>query len=216
MTWFETKRGSDLLSLEHKILDQLFDHLFGYNIVQIGNHRSLIENSRFKNKYTRKQIQFDAEQLPFESDAIDCFVLPHQNTEDERMLSEVYRSLMPHGHAIFINFNPWSLIGLRTFFSMSSEEPWNHNLESFTSFQNKLLKQDFEIVNGKFFGYHPRFKSASNKSRWDKIGDRWFPLFANIYLIVVRKKIFTMTPIKPSWNGKIQRNQVKVKETYEL
>jgi hypothetical protein len=71
-------------------------------------------------------------------------------------------------------------------------------------------------VNGKFFGYHPRFKSASNKSRWDKIGDRWFPLFANIYLIVVRKKIFTMTPIKPSWNGKIQRNQVKVKETYEL
>jgi len=25
-----------------------------------------------------------------------------------------------------------------------------------------------------------------------------------------------MTPIKPSWNGKIQRNQVKVKETYEL
>ena len=141
MTWFETKRGSDLLLLEQKILDQLFDHLFGYNIVQIGNHRSLIENSRFKNKYSCKQIQFDAEQLPFESNAIDCIVLPHQNTEDERMLSEVYRSLMPHGHAIFINFNPWSPIGLRTFFSMSSEEPWNHNLESFTSFQNKLLKQ---------------------------------------------------------------------------
>ena len=75
MTWFETKRGSDLLLLEQKILDQLFDHLFGYNIVQIGNHRSLIENSRFKNKYTCKQIQFDAEQLPFESNAIDYGVI---------------------------------------------------------------------------------------------------------------------------------------------
>ncbi|MDA9914162.1 class I SAM-dependent methyltransferase, partial [Methylophilaceae bacterium] len=110
MAWFETKRGSDLLLLEQKILDQLFDHLFGYNIVQIGNHRTLIENSRFKNKYTCKQIQFNAEQMPFESDSIDCIVLPHQNTEDERILSEVYRSLIPHGHAIFINFNPWSPI----------------------------------------------------------------------------------------------------------
>ena len=39
MTWFETKRGKDLLQLEQNILDQLFDHLFGYNIIQIGAHR---------------------------------------------------------------------------------------------------------------------------------------------------------------------------------
>ena len=216
MTWFETKRGKDLLQLEQNILDQLFDHLFGYNIIQIGTHRSLISNSRFKYKYSNQQISYKPDGLPFENDSIDCIVLPHQDIDDGQIISEVYRTLIPHGHAIFINFNPWSPIGIKTFFSLSSEEPWNQNLESFTSFQNKILNYDFEIVNGKFFGYHPNFKSASNLSNWDKIGDRWFPLFANIYLIVARKKIITLTPIKPSWKGHVQKNQVKVKSKYEI
>ena len=52
MDWFETKNGKELLSLEQSILDQLFDHIFGYNIIQYGDFESLIKNSRFKNKFS--------------------------------------------------------------------------------------------------------------------------------------------------------------------
>jgi SAM-dependent methyltransferase len=216
MDWFETKNGKELLSLEQSILDQLFDHIFGYNIIQYGDFESLIKNSRFKNKFTLNEINFKINSMPFEGDSIDCIVLPHQDLEDEMIISEIYRALIPHGHAIFINFNPWSYIGLKTFFSFSNEYPWNQNLESFTSFQNKILKNEFEIVNGKFFAYNPFLKFSSINSSWDKIGDRWFPFFANIYLIVARKKITPMTPIKPGWKNKYHKNQIKIKSKYEI
>jgi SAM-dependent methyltransferase len=216
MSWFETKKGLDLILLEKKILNNIFDQIFGFNILQVGDIPSLVDESRFKYKLDKSNLSFNPSSLPFDNDSIDCVVYPHQDTDNILMLQEAYRVLIPQGYAIFINFNPWSLMGIKTFFSLKNEFPWNQTTESFTSFQNKVLENGFEIINGKFFGYHPSFKSASYSSNWDKIGDRWFPIFANIYLLVVRKKIITLTPIKPSWKSREQKNQVKVSKKYDF
>ena len=38
-------------------------------------------------------------------------------------------------------------------------------------------------------------------SRLEKIGNRWLPMFGNLYSIVVQKKVISLTPIKPKWKN---------------
>jgi SAM-dependent methyltransferase len=211
MNWFDTKSGKNLIQYEQNIVDGLFDNIFGYHIVQTGLKKNFISNLRFRSKTNQNEdILFDECFLPFDNDSIDCFLAVHQNFENSNIFKEFYRALIPHGYCVFISFNPYSLAGLKSFFSINEKYPWNDNFESFSSFQGRLIENNFEIVNGKFFHYHPFFKTTHVSANWNKIGDRWFPLLANLYVIVARKKISTLTPIKPNWSKSKHRNTVKI------
>ena len=33
----------------------------------------------------------------------------------------------------------------------------------------------------------------------DKIGDRWWPMAAAVYMVVAKKRVAAMTPLRPAW-----------------
>ncbi len=35
----------------------------------------------------------------------------------------------------------------------------------------------------------------------ESIGNRWLPLFGNVFFIVAQKKVVSLTPIKPKWKN---------------
>ena len=119
------------------------------------------------------------------------------------MFDEFFRTIIPGGHLVIISFNPFSLAGIRNFFSFSMQFPWNSKFVSMSLVQSQLKDAGFSISEAKISNYQLIFSddNYSFSSSFERIGNRWLPLFGNLYCIVVQKKIKSLTPIKPKWKN---------------
>ena len=129
--WYGTDLGHELFKIEKNILKKQLEHLFGYNLVQLGcldiSHDSLILHSKISNQFIFESIasadkvsqsssvntSFD--ELPIQNNSIDLIILPHTLEFEEyphQILREVERVLMPEGKLLLFAFNPYSLWGL--------------------------------------------------------------------------------------------------------
>jgi len=64
----------------------------------------------------------------------------------------------------------------------------------------KLLQ--FEITQGSLLYYRPPFQNQTALDRthlMDKMGDRWWPMMGAVYILVAKKRVEGMTPIRPRW-----------------
>ena len=116
-------------------------------------------------------------------------------------LEELYRTIIPGGHLIIISFNPFSFAGIRNMFGFSMDFPWNSNFVSMSTIQNNLIEAGFSIQEAEIINYQILYSDENfifNK-KMEKIGNRWLPLFGNLYFLVVQKKVIALTPIKPKW-----------------
>jgi SAM-dependent methyltransferase len=127
--WYQTTDlGQALLAQEKKLLSQLLEQVFGYNLVQLGclDHDTLTTGSRtsrqyiFESLYRRSdandctQVISSFEELPIQNQSIDAAILPHTLEFEEnphQILREVDRILVAEGKLIFLGFNPFSLWG---------------------------------------------------------------------------------------------------------
>ena len=114
---------------------------------------------------------------------------------------ELYRVIIPGGHAVFVSFNPYSFAGLRKLFGFENTAPWNGNFIPPRSIQNSLISAGFTIDEAKMSNYQFIFndETISFNDSFESIGSRWLPFFGNIYFIVAKKIETSVTPIKPKW-----------------
>jgi hypothetical protein len=61
----------------------------------------------------------------------------------------------------------------------------------------------FSICEAKISNYQLIFSDDNYSfiSNLESIGNRWLPLFGNLYFIVAQKKVISLTPIKPKWKN---------------
>jgi len=216
--WYASLLGKMLAEQEQEELDQVLPDLFGYHLLQIGSSEtSLLSASRILHKVVLdghqkteafpSQINGIPEQLPIQPDCIDAVLLHHSldlAMDPRQVLREAERVLVPEGHLIILGFNPRSLWGLRRALSLGQkhEAPWGHGFLSVPRVKDWLALLGLEItaIHYRFFRPPIGRKAMSDKLHFlESWGQKWWPFLGGVYLLVAKKKVSTLTPIKPRW-----------------
>lgn len=212
--WFETPLGLSLQALETHRLRSILPSLYGTVALQLGHIgrmdlldaaiaplRAVVDVQELKST----SVRGEAEALPFDSRSADLVLLPHTldfSPDPHQVLREVHRVLSPEGHAVILGFNPWSFWGLWRLFHNRTQIPWCANFIQLLRLKDWLALLDFELTHGSMLFYRPPVRHEATMDRlffMENIGDRWWPLGAAVYLVVAKKRVLGMTPLKPYW-----------------
>jgi hypothetical protein len=190
--WLETPPGQYLLAWEQAQLDRVVGDVFGFHALQLG--------------------------LP-QLDGLRAHRMPHTlelASDPHRTLAEVERVLMPEGRVVIIGFNAASLWGLRQRLGRLRRMfggrtplflPRPGEFIGYWRLRDWLRLLSFEVEGGRFGAYRPPLASPRwlDRFAWmDRIGDRWWPVFGGVYMVVAVKRVRGMRLV-----GLAKRERVK-------
>jgi len=224
--WYTSSLGQRLANTEKQILDEYLPDLFGYYLVQCGcpeikclkEAGNWLKSSRVS---VRLCLDYDINQgvncksnlahLPIKADSVDIVILPHvldYSAEPHQVLREAERVLIAEGHVVILGFNPWSIWQIFRFFLFwTKQAPWNARFLSASRVMDWLALLGFDVVHRK--GYFHQVPLQSEKiskklSIIGKLGLRFWPKLGASYVLVARKRVETLTPIRPRWRSRRQ------------
>ena len=217
--WFETDLGQELITLEQQKVSRILPELFGYHILQLGcleNYR-LLASSRISHKIISSLVLDNKTEsvsslvcsnhaLPIASDTMDVVIMPHIlefESNPHQLLRESERILIGEGHIVIIGFNPVSFWGLtRLFFIWSDSPPWCGHYVGLTRLKDWLKLLGFEITAIERFYFRPPIQNSNIMQRLlfiEKVGRICWPFWGGIYLLVAKKRVTPVTPVKMQW-----------------
>lgn len=217
--WYSGPLGSTVLAIEKTRISRVLPDLFGYHILQVGSPGGsyLLESSRINHKIVACQMHSSRPgnnpyllcsnyALPVMSESMDVVLLPHVlEFEDNphQILRESERVLIGEGHVVILGFNPVSMWGLwRTLLAWRDHPPWNGKYISVTRLKDWLTLLDFEIVKIEKFYFRPPLKNIRVMQKLkvvEQLGQYCWPYFGGIYMLVAKKRVVSLTPIKLQW-----------------
>lgn len=216
--WFGTPLGRSLQACEVNRLREILPQLFGPVALQLGRigDMDMLETSLAASHVVLEQAAADAapgacvrgylDALPFDSRSVDVVLLPHTldfADDPHAVLREVNRVLVPEGHVVIIGFNPFSLWGLwRLFARRAGRMPWCGRFIRLARVKDWLQLLGFDIARGCMLYYRPPVRRQPLRDRLlclESAGDRWWPMFAAVYIVVAKKCELGMTPLRPVW-----------------
>jgi SAM-dependent methyltransferase len=215
--WFNAPAGKDIRAAELALTSAILPNLFGYHIVQLGSDvaDSFITTTRISHAVLigndvggeqRTDIVGRCDALPLAANSIDVMVVPHLlefASEPHAVLREAERVLIGEGYIVIAGFNPWSLCGLwRILAGWRGRPPWCGQFLSVSRIKDWLKLLGFEIEFLKKTSFRPPFNRESINSRlkfMELMGAFCWPLFGNVYVVVAKKHVAAVTPLKASW-----------------
>lgn len=228
--WYAQGLGQWLLENEQQQLDRILPNLFGYHLIQVGHmvDADLLYSSRISHRVVVDSEIRDQEAatagptllgrpdaLPLQRDSVDVVVLPHIlefEASPHEVLREVERVLVAEGHVVILGFNPWSLWGLwRLLRRRRGHPPWYGTFRSVLRLKDWLALLGYDIIMARNDFYRPPLRHAGLMRRLsflERLGNRWWPFLGGAYVIVARKRVVTLTPIKPRWRPRRRLVQV--------
>ena len=223
--WYEQPLGSRLRETECELLAEILPNLFGYHLLQVGNFmgRELFTDSRISHCMVLDELQTGdsgraerfygcATDLPMATDSLDVVLLPHVlefASDPHQVLREIDRVLIPEGHVIILGFNPYSMWGLRRMLTgWRKQPPWCSHFFSLYRIKDWLSLLGFEMVRSQHYFFRPPVQHHATIERLlllETMGEKYWPLLGGAYLVVAKKRVTTLTPIRPSWkpNGRL-------------
>jgi len=208
-----------LISAESELLGEALEDVFGWEFLQIGawgGERELIEGSR-----TRRQaiiapgtlgegadIIARPSQLPVTGDSVDAVLLPHTlefAADPYAIVREVDRVLTGEGQLIVLGFRPWSLWGLRARSARAGFPPGMRRLLSERRVREWLVLLGYEVVAARHYLYRSPWRSAPEATAGTaRLLRRGLlnPVPAGAYLLKARKRVYTLTPVRPRFREK--------------
>lgn len=217
--WFSSPSGSSLLELERKQVLEVLPDLFGYHLLQVGHtgdadmlagsrtlHRAILALDREEKRPGYPAIHGTPLSLPIGSDSVDVVLLPHIlefEANPHEVLREVERVLVPEGHLVITGFNPWSLMGLRRALNRRQSAPWCGNFIGLTRVKDWLALLGLDVIGSSSFYFQAPFQSSRLLERlhiMERLGSRFWPYMGGAYVVTARKRVVTLTPIKPRWH----------------
>jgi len=220
--WFDCPLGRALLQEEQSKVTHALADLFGYHIVQLGClfEDTFLKSSRISHKFIlqldeessdgcRADVVSSPDSLALAPDCMDVVFMPHvleYTANPHRLLREVARVLIGDGHVVIIGFNPWSLWGLwRLFQAWREVAPWCGHFFGLARIKDWLSLLDFELVRIERFFFRPPIQNTGIMRRLDfleKLGKYCWSWFGGTYIIIARKRVIPLTPIKMRWRDK--------------
>ncbi len=214
--WWETPLGRAFFNQESLEVKRLISGIFGYHILLMGEphflaclqestirHRVWIHpNAKSEADGSALASRFD--KLPVISDGVDLVYLAHclefiKNPHE--VLRETFRILLPEGHLIISGFNPWSLWGIgRWLGGWTKRAPWHGSFISAARMKDWLSLLGFDVMQTSPYFFRPPINHTKfqQKTFWlEKVGRFCWPFGHGGYVILARKRVITLTPIRP-------------------
>ncbi|MGM0411711.1 MAG: methyltransferase domain-containing protein [Pseudomonadota bacterium] len=216
--WFGQPHGEALLAREKAWLDAVLPDLFGYYLLEIGGtgRTDLTEASRVLHSFRLAPAEStsgdaacpalyaEAGALPVASRTVDVMLLEHVlefEAEPHAVLREAERVLMPEGHLVLLAFNsrsPWQLArpGRR------GRVPWGGRFYSGRLLRDWLALLGFDLVVQRTLMLRPPVPSRRFQARLagvERCLEGWALPGGAVHLLVARKRVFSMTPVRPRW-----------------
>lgn len=215
--WYRQPLGSALCTVEQEMLMPVLSQVFGYHLVAIDPLCQLdaLEDNRIPHKIiqtctsagleNKPSLLACNESLPWQTDSIDAFVLPHAlelSIDPHQLLRELDRCLVAEGHLIVLGFNPYGLWGMRRLLYGRGGAPWNLRFISQPRLKDWLSLLGYAIVSTAY--YYPILPwqhtvKSERRGFMARLHRPSWPLLAGCYLLAARKRVTTLTPIKPRW-----------------
>ena len=157
----------------------------------------------------------DVDELPFYEHSVDACILSHcleYHSDPHHILREAHRTLIPGGYIVITGFNPFSLCGLAQLLPFSRQKlPWTGRFFTPSRVKDWLNLLGFEIISDERFIYSSlaRGNRLSRFAAWRSFGQQYLKPMGSVYLLVARKRVAPLTPIKPKWHARPQFSPVK-------
>lgn len=224
--WSQTELGRAVLGDQQEKMDDILDCLFGYHLMTMGVFEApdLCRTSKIQHKFllassgypfstggpsvsgTSGVVQASFEQLPLAPESVDVVILHHALDYAEnphKVLREVVKSVIPRGHVIIVGFNPWSVQGIcKLFLQWPCKGVWRRHSLRAGRLEDWLRLLDCEPLQHErgFFRLPVNNPWLLEKFRFmETLGTTLRLPWGGYYLLVARKDIVGMTPIKPLW-----------------
>jgi SAM-dependent methyltransferase len=213
--WFEGPLGARVLREEAALAPLALDDVFGFELLQAGAWgpaRHLLDGARTQHT-TLVAPEMSAgvtlcaplESLPFRSDSIDAMFLPHtlELVEDPyAVLREAERVLCAEGCLMICGFNPFSGWGLRRSFAhyvgRPAFPPQTRRMLSERRLRDWVSLLGFDVDS--VYGYLSLLPVKGRLARTDaRPRTAWT---AGAYLLKARKRVKTMTLVRPRWRAR--------------
>lgn len=190
------------------------EDVFGWELLQVGawgSARELLALGRTRRKSLIAGPGFPPgadiiarpSHLPVISDSIDAALLPHTlefAPDPYAILREVDRVLVGEGQLLILGFRPWSPWGVRARLSRSGFPPGMRRLLPQKLLREWLVLLGYEIVAASRYLYlGPWSRGLSAREGTGRIlrPGLTYPLPAGAYLLKARKRVYTLTPVRP-------------------
>jgi SAM-dependent methyltransferase len=198
-------------------LGEALEDVFGWELLQIGAwglSRDLLAGSRTRRQTLLAAPGFAAgadvigrpSLLPIISDSVDAVVLPHTlefAADPYAIVREVDRVLVGEGQLLVLGFRPWSLWGMRARASRNGFPPGMRRVLTERRVREWLVLLGYEVVDSQRYLYCSPWNSGVSGGT-GRILRRGFahPLPGSAYLLKARKRIYTLTPVRPRFREK--------------
>ncbi|WP_010325478.1 class I SAM-dependent methyltransferase [Marinobacterium stanieri] len=215
--WFDSELGQELIEHERALAEQVLPTLFGYHLLQVGYdcRQTLFETSPVSRKVMLiPAMQLGAgpftilaehEELPVLNNEVDVVILHHAldfATNPHQVLREAARVLRPGGHLVSFSFNPASYWGLRRLTRRRVPPMWSGHFIRLGRLHDWLSLLEMTELKTRSACHHLPLKSPKwrQRLRWfEKLSQR-VPMHSGATMMVLaRKDVVGMTPIKPEW-----------------
>ncbi|MCF7518391.1 MULTISPECIES: class I SAM-dependent methyltransferase [Pseudoalteromonas] len=222
-SWQQFPHGDYLRAeIERKLVPWL-PRMFGYHMLKLGNLSGEIATSESPIKHqvcVAEQGLFtgviaDVDELPFYEHSVDACILSHcleYHSDPHHILREAHRTLIPGGYIVITGFNPFSLCGLAQLLPFSRQKlPWTGRFFTPSRVKDWLNLLGFEIISDERF-IHSSLARGNRLSRfaaWRSFGQQYLKPMGSVYMLVARKRVAPLTPIKPKWHARPQFSPVK-------
>ncbi|TRX57503.1 class I SAM-dependent methyltransferase [Thalassomonas sp. M1454] len=213
--WQDMPNGELIAQHIEDNLNLWWPRIFGYHLLKLGSLSAAIDCSLAMIKHQvmvndRKgfaDVIADIDDLPFTQHSVDACLLSHSlefAIDPHHVLREADRVLIPNGHMVITGFNPISFAGLNKIIPFRRQEtPWHGRFFTPMRVKDWLNLLGYEILEDKRIlhrSLHSPIKSNGWLSnQWQRFANNYLSSFGSVYIIVAKKRVHPLTPIRPKW-----------------
>jgi SAM-dependent methyltransferase len=220
-SWLGSGLGQAVLQAESELMSEALDDVFGWELLQLGTWGSsarLLAGCRTRrhaviadSRVASGEVDIAARlsQLPIGNGAVDAVVLAHTlefETDPYAVVREADRVLAGEGQLVILGFRPFSLWGFRSRAISRGYPPGLKRMLGARRIADWLELLGYDISLTRRYLFAPPWGGSAPKAgeTSDMLRRGWLkPWPAGAYLIKARKRVYTLTPMRP----KLQRTQ---------
>lgn len=232
-SWQNLPNGELILSAIDDILKPWWHKFFGYHLLKVGDlsHEISSKESPIKNQVSccfnndlsgdkthgNADIIGELDDLPILDHSVDVCLLSHTlefSLDPHHVIREANRAIIPNGYLIITGFNPISLAGInRVVPYRRKKSPWNEHFFSPMRVKDWLHLMGYEILTDERCLHTSLSGKVSDHglaNMWRNFASDYLTSLGSVYVIIAKKRVLPLTPIKPKWQIRAKFNPVKV------
>jgi SAM-dependent methyltransferase len=228
-SWYQQPIGKNVAALEKQQINLLPKNLLGPSILHLGTsihcNGSHIHNKQPSiivkpiHSSTACHVRSSYADLPFAASSFDTIILPHIlecTSNPKAIILESWQTLAPEGHLIILGFNPFSFNHLWYLFDKTKLGlPEHAKFYSINKIFQWLKNESYEVISTHNFCYQPITPNLKLTNNWvtlEKLANWLLPSCGGLYLLILKKRVLTLTPLRLRWSWRDLLNDKDIVE----